>query len=92
MYFCTMRNSFSFSIKDKKGFAKKLFFWTKRFKYSCFLDSNISQHNSPISYRNYDFIVAHALASQYLGHKFIYLECGSNADKTIDLKLLSEIS
>ncbi len=58
MYFCTMRNSFSFSIKDKKGFAKKLFFWTKRFKYSCFLDSNISQQNSPISYRNYDFISA----------------------------------
>jgi len=53
-----MRNSFTFSIKDKNIFTKKLFFWTKRFKYSCFLDSNIGKQNLPVSYINYDFISA----------------------------------
>ena len=38
-----------------------------------------------------DIIIAHALASQYLGHKFIYLECGSGAKNTIDLNLLQQI-
>ena len=41
---------------------------------------------------NHDVILSHALASQYLGHKMIYLECGSNADSIIDRKLLSKIS
>lgn len=41
--------------------------------------------------KNYDIVISHALASQYLGHKFIYLECGSNSLKIIDLKLLSKI-
>ena len=40
---------------------------------------------------NHDIILAHALASQYLGHKFIYLECGSGANRYIDLDLLSAI-
>ena len=40
---------------------------------------------------NYDIIIAHALASQYLGHKFIYLECGSGANSSVNLKLLSLI-
>jgi len=40
---------------------------------------------------NYDIIIAHSLASQYLGHKFIYLECGSGATNSIDLDLLSTI-
>ena len=40
---------------------------------------------------NHDVIISHVLAAQYLGHKMIYLECGSNADKMIDLKLLSKI-
>jgi len=38
-----------------------------------------------------DIIIAHALASQYLGHKFIYLECGSGANNAIDLNLLQQI-
>ncbi len=38
-----------------------------------------------------DIIIAHALASQYLGHKFIYLECGSGAKNAIDLNLLQQI-
>ena len=38
-----------------------------------------------------DIIIAHALASEYLGHKFIYLECGSGASKCINLKLLEKV-
>ena len=38
-----------------------------------------------------DIIIAHALASQYLGHKFIYLECGSGAKNAIALNLLQQI-
>ena len=45
-----------------------------------------------IPVENHDVILSHALASQYLGHKMIYLECGSNADSIIDVKLLSKIS
>jgi len=44
----------------------------------------------PVS--NHDIIISHALASQYLGHKMIYLECGSDAEEIVDLKLLSKIS
>ncbi len=44
----------------------------------------------PVS--NHDIIISHALASQYLGHKMIYLECGSDAEEIIDLELLSKIS
>ena len=40
---------------------------------------------------NHDVIISHALASQYLGHKMIYLECGSGADNILDGKLLSKI-
>ena len=39
---------------------------------------------------NYDTIIAHALASQYLGHKFIYLECGSGASNSINLDLIKK--
>ena len=35
-----------------------------------------------------DIVVAHSLAAQYLGHRFVYLECGSNSKKKIDLNLL----
>ncbi len=38
-----------------------------------------------------DIIIAHALASEYLGHKFIYLECGSGASKCINLNLLEKV-
>jgi len=38
-----------------------------------------------------DIIIAHALASQYLGHKLLYLECGSNSKRSIDLNLLREV-
>jgi len=51
----------------------------------------IVSNTTPLPMRKTEIIVAHALASQYLGHKFIYLECGSNAEKSIDLKLLKEV-
>ena len=41
---------------------------------------------------NYNVVISHALAAQYLGHKMIYLDCGSNADAIIDLRLLSKIN
>ena len=40
---------------------------------------------------NHDIVLAHALASQYMGHKMIYLECGSDSDKYIDINLLKKI-
>ena len=40
---------------------------------------------------NHDIVLAHALASQYMGHKMIYLECGSDSDKFIDINLLKKV-
>ncbi len=40
---------------------------------------------------NHDVVLAHVLASQYLGHKMIYLECGSDSEKIIDIDLLKKI-
>ena len=40
---------------------------------------------------NHDIVVSHALASQYLGHKMIYLESGSDSDTIMDLRLLRTI-
>ncbi len=40
---------------------------------------------------NYDVILAHVLASQFLGHKMIYLECGSDSETIIDINLLKKI-
>ena len=40
---------------------------------------------------NHDIVLAHALASQYMGHKMIYLECGSDSDKSIDINLLKKV-
>ena len=51
----------------------------------------ILSNTIPLPMDNYDIIIAHVLASQYLGHKMIYLECGSNADRMIDSKLLLAI-
>jgi len=51
----------------------------------------IISNTKPLPMDKTDIVIAHALASQYLGHKFIYLECGSNSKKSIDLNLLSEV-
>ena len=40
---------------------------------------------------NCDIVISHALASQYLGHKFIYLDCGSDSLEIINLELLSKV-
>jgi len=37
-------------------------------------------------------IISHALASQYLGNKLLFLECGSNSESTININLLNKIS
>ena len=51
----------------------------------------IISNTKPLPMDKVDIVVAHALASQYLGHKFLYLECGSNSKRIIDLNLLSEV-
>ena len=51
----------------------------------------VISNTSPLPMDKIDIVVAHALASQYLGHKFIYLECGSNAKNSIDLNLLCQV-
>jgi len=48
----------------------------------------IISNTVPLPMDNHDIIVAHALACQYLGHKMIYLECGSNSSKMADSNLL----
>ena len=51
----------------------------------------IISNTKPLPMNKIDIVIAHALASQYLGHKFLYLECGSNSQTSIDLNLLSEV-
>ena len=45
----------------------------------------------PISSTKSDIILSHALAGQYLGYKFIFLEAGSGAQKCIDYKLIKTL-
>ena len=42
----------------------------------------------PINSAEIDRILSHALAGQYLGYRFIFLEAGSGAKKCIDFKLI----
>ncbi len=51
----------------------------------------IISNTKPLPMNKVDIVIAHALASQYLGHKLLYLECGSNSKTSIDLKLLREV-
>ena len=51
----------------------------------------IKSDTNPISQKNIKTIISHALASQYLGHKFIFLEAGSGATKHIDGKLIKTL-
>ena len=53
-----MRNHFTYTIKNKKYFAQKLIFWSKKFKYSIFLDSNKQSKTMPKSYDHYDLLFA----------------------------------
>ena len=45
----------------------------------------------PLPIEKKEIILAHALAGQYLGHKFIYLEMGSGSQKIISAELVSYI-
>ena len=51
----------------------------------------IMSNTLPIPVENKEIILAHALAGQYLGQKFIYLEMGSGAKKNISAELVSYI-
>jgi len=61
-------------------------------------DSNISavqaeSKTRPIPPKQIENIISHALAGQYLGHKLIFLEAGSGADKHVEgslVKILKE--
>jgi phosphoglycerol geranylgeranyltransferase len=45
----------------------------------------------PIPYNNSDLVVAHALAGQYLGMRFIYLEGGSGAVNPVPPEMISAV-
>ena len=45
----------------------------------------------PIHYNEFESIVSHALASQYLGHQFIFLEAGSGAKTHVPGSLVAMI-
>ncbi len=46
----------------------------------------------PLPRNKPDLAVAHALAAQYLGFKFIYLEAGSGAELTVPAEIISAVS
>ena len=54
-------------------------------------DVQVESKTVPISANEKEMIVSHALASQYLGHKFIFLEAGSGATKHIEGCLVESI-
>ena len=53
-----MRNNFTYQIINKEDFINKMIFYTKKYKYSCLLDSNFSQGKFPERYFQYDAIFA----------------------------------
>ena len=48
-------------------------------------------NTTPIDSNDFDLILSHALAGQYLGYKFIFLEAGSGAKKCIDKELIKTL-
>ena len=46
---------------------------------------------TPLSQDNYELVLAHILAGEYMGNALTYLECGSNAKISIDPNLVSHI-
>ena len=46
----------------------------------------------PLPMNRKDIIVAHALAGQYLGMKFIYLEAGSGAKEPVSTSIIKTVS
>ena len=47
--------------------------------------------SKPLSPYDFNNILSHCLASQYFGHKFIYLEAGSGATQPIQIDLLKRL-
>jgi len=72
-----VRNRFLYTIKNKKEITEKLIFWAKKFKHSCFLDSNSHTQKMPIAYSQYEFLFAVG------AHKI----CCSNNDSFDKLKV-----
>ena len=46
---------------------------------------------SPLDMNNYEMILSHALAGEYLGNKLIYFDCGSGARNIMNYQLLNRI-
>jgi len=52
----------------------------------------IMSNTIPLPMHKIDIILAHALAGQYLGNKFIFLECGSGAENHVSTALIQTLS
>ena len=52
----------------------------------------IISNTSPLPMNKVDIILAHALAGQYLGNKFIFLECGSGASNHASTTIIKTLS
>ena len=52
----------------------------------------IISNTSPLPMNKVDIVLAHALAGQYLGNKFIFLECGSGASNIASTKIVETLS
>ena len=47
---------------------------------------------TPLDHKNIDLIVAHALAAEYLGFKFVYLETGSGAKYSVPNEVIRAVA
>jgi len=52
----------------------------------------IISNTNPLPMNKVDIILAHALAGQYLGNKFIFLECGSGASSIPSTEIVETLS
>lgn len=52
----------------------------------------IASNTKPLSMKDIDSILSHALAAQYLGKKLLFLEAGSNSNYPADVKIIKKIS
>ena len=52
----------------------------------------IISNTSPLPMNKVDIVLAHALAGQYLGNKFIFLECGSGASNIASTEIVETLS
>jgi putative glycerol-1-phosphate prenyltransferase len=52
----------------------------------------IISNTIPLPMNKVDIILAHALAGQYLGNKFIFLECGSGSSNHVSTAVIEMLS